>query len=127
MGVVVRNDFNCSKLLWHLSSHTNLASLTNSSQRGLASFEKSLINLLQNPTCKRNCLTPLTLVGDGNLTMSSTFALSTSIPSLEMICLRTIPCCTMKWHFSQLSTKSFSIHRFRTTSMFTKQSSNALP
>ena len=36
---------------------------------------------------------------------------------------RTIPWCTIKWHFSQFSTRSFSIHRWRTSSKCNKHSS----
>src|SRR3954464_81979 len=45
---------------------------------------------------------------------SFNFALSTSIPLSEILCPRTIPSLTMKWHFSQLSTKFVSSHLCKT-------------
>src|ERR1041385_132607 len=38
-------------------------------------------------------------LGKGVLSIASIFALSTSIPLSEILCPRTIPLLTMKWHF----------------------------
>ena len=57
---------------------------------------------------------PLTFAGEGNFLMTSTLALSTLMPCIEILWPNTMPLVTMKWHFSQLSTKFVSTHHFST-------------
>ena len=59
--------------------------------------------------------------------MRSTLTLSTLIPLLEMMWPRTIPCFTIKWHFSQFKTKFFSIHLCKTSVRWCKHWSNESP
>ena len=59
--------------------------------------------------------------------MTSTFALSTSMPLKDILWPKTIPSITMKWHFSQLRMRLVSTHLLRNTSRFAKQRSNELP
>lgn len=63
-------------------------------------------------------------IGGGSFSITSTFALSTSIPLPKILCPRTMPFVTMKLHFSQFSTKFVSTHRFRTVPKLLKQDSN---
>ena len=55
------------------------------------------------------------------LFFTSIFALSTSMPRSDTKCLGTMPSRTIKWHFSQLSTRSLSWQRYKTLSKFSKQ------
>jgi hypothetical protein len=84
IGVKVSNFFNLLKASMHSSVHKNLMSLANSTQKGLAILEISLMNLLQNSACPKKLLTPLTIIGGGSFEMMSIFALSTSMPLLEI-------------------------------------------
>jgi hypothetical protein len=43
------------------------------------------------------------------------------LPLPEIRCPRTIPSVTMKWHFSQLSTRCWSSHRYKTLLRLNKQ------
>ena len=58
------------------------------------------------------------------LEIKSTLAMSTSIPLWEMTCPRAIPWFTMKWHFSQLRTKFFSLHHSNTNVRWCRHSTN---
>ena len=53
--------------------------------------------------------------------MISTLALSTSIPLGEILWPSTIPFLTIKWHFSQFSTRWVSLHLYKTLLRFIKQ------
>src|SRR3954467_14083776 len=59
--------------------------------------------------------------------MISILALSTSIPLSDTMCPSTIPCRTMKWHFSQLRTRFTLTHRLSTNSRFSKHVSKLPP
>src|SRR3954462_14441907 len=59
--------------------------------------------------------------------MSSTFALSTSIPSFEIAWPSTIPFFTIKWYFSQLSTRFVPAHLSRTSERFSRHKSKEEP
>lgn len=62
----------------------------------------------------KKLLTLLTEIGGGNFLIVSTLERSTSNPSLKLDDLNTIPSWTMKWNFSQLSTKFVSSHLVKT-------------
>ena len=62
-----------------------------------------------------------------NLEISSIFALSTSIPLLEIMCPSRIPLLTIKWYFSQLSTRFFSMHLYMMASRLVRHSSKSPP
>src|SRR3954468_6249271 len=59
--------------------------------------------------------------------IASTLALSTSIPLSEILCPKTIPSLTIKWHFSQFQTRLVSSHLCKTRSRLLKQSSKEVP
>jgi hypothetical protein len=59
--------------------------------------------------------------------MTSILVVSTSIPLSDMRCQRIIPSWTMKWHFSQFSTRSFSWHLCKTLSKFSRHWSKVFP
>ena len=73
IGVVVKYALSSSKLFWKPASQINLASFFSSFYRGLAIFEKSMMNLLSKPACPNNCLTVLIFVGEGSLEIKSIF------------------------------------------------------
>ena len=60
--------------------------------------------------------------GGGNFSMISTF-----IPLGEILWPSTIPSLTMKWHFSQFSTRLVSSHLYKTLLRFLKQISKDDP
>ena len=100
MGVVINLDLISSNAALHDSSNSNFASFSNNFHNGLEIFEKSLMNLLQNPACPKKLLIPLNVVGGGRVFMIETFSWSNSNPTAEILCLKTMPYVTMKWHFS---------------------------
>ena len=66
-------------------------------------------------------------LGAAKLNIKSIFALSTSIPSEETMCPKTIPFVTMKSHFSQFKISHFSSHLDKTNFKLAKQSVNEDP
>jgi len=77
----------------------------------LAILLKSLINLLENPTCPKKDQILFTHLGIESLAM-----IFTSIPFLKIVCPKIISYFTMKWNFSQFSVKLFSSHCWRISS-----------
>ena len=100
MGAVTNLDLISSNANLHDSIKSNFASFSSNLHNGLEIFEKSFMNLLQKPTCTRKLLIPLIVVGGKRVFMIATFAWSTSNPAAEILCPKTIPYVTMKWHFS---------------------------
>ncbi|GKD57502.1 hypothetical protein Tco_1290889 [Tanacetum coccineum] len=64
---------------------------------------------------------------DLHLAITSTLALSTSIPNIEILCPRTMPSFTVKWHFSQFRTKLVSLHRLSILSKWERHEEKESP
>jgi len=67
------------KALKHSSLNLKGTSLTSKWMRGFTIFKKSFMNHWLKPTCPRKLLIPFIEEDGGNLSITSTFALSTSI------------------------------------------------
>ena len=70
---------------------------------------------------------PFTDDGKGSFSITSNFSLSTYIPLAEIRCLSIMPSCTIKWHFSQFSTRLVSSHLISTNLRFSRQLSREFP
>lgn len=127
MGVETNFFLNSIDAFRQASLKLNLLSFKRNFHKGCAIFQKSFINLLQNPTSPRKLLTPFVEMGGGSLSITSNFSLSTSIPLLEIRCPNTIPCFSMKLHFSQFSTKFKSSHLLSTQAKWSKRRSKESP
>jgi hypothetical protein len=66
MGVETSTFLRVYKAMRQSSSKLNGVSLARRLVKGLAIWEKSLLNLLKKPVCPRKLQTPLTFVGGGN-------------------------------------------------------------
>ena len=124
---LVNSFFKSSKHFWQSSLHLNLAFLASKTYIELASLEKSLMNHLQMPTWLRNYLSSLTFLSVSRFIISWIFALSLSMPFLEITRLRTIALSTIWWHFSQYSTRFFFVHLWSILSKFETQSLKSIP
>jgi hypothetical protein len=109
------------KAFKHSSVNSKGASLASKFIRGLEIYEKSLINLLQNLAWPRKLRIPFMFTEGSSCLITSILALSTSIPLSDTKCPRTMPSQTIKWHFYQFSTRSFSWHLCKTLSKFSRQ------
>src|ERR1044072_8420092 len=127
MCVFIKFSLNFSKAIKQSLSNKKDLSLLSKLLKGLAIFEKSLMNLRYKPACPRKLQMPLTLVGGGSVSITSIFALSTSIPLEDILWPRTIPSVTIKLHFSQFKTKLVCTHLFKTVSKFSKHKSKEAP
>jgi len=80
MGAETRLVFKRLKAFKHSSSKLKEISLLSKLLNGLAILDKSLMKRQSKPACPRKLRIPFTFVGGGSFSMTSTFALSTSMP-----------------------------------------------
>ena len=85
-----------SQAYLHFSSNSNFVSFSSNLHSGLDIFEKSFMNLLENPTCPKKLLIPFTMVGGKRVSMMETLAWSTSNQTTEISLPKTMPSVTMK-------------------------------